>query len=94
MVREKDAFIATGPDLWRLTDKNKDGFYETKKSISHGYAVHIGFGGHGMSGITEGPDGKIYWQIGDIGANITSVDGKRFEYPNEGVLVRSNPDGN
>ncbi|CAN1542257.1 Haem-binding domain, putative [Spirosomataceae bacterium] len=93
LIREKDAFVATGPDLWRLTDKNKDGFYETKKSISHGYAVHIGFGGHGMSGITEGPDGKIYWQIGDIGANITSVDGKKFEYPNEGVLVRSNPDG-
>ena len=93
LVREKDAFLATGPDLWRLTDKNKDGYYETKKSISHGYAVHIGFSGHGMSGITEGPDGKIYWQIGDIGANITSVDGKRFEYPNEGVLVRSNPDG-
>ena len=93
LVRENDAFIATGPDLWRLTDKNKDGFYETKKSISHGYAVHIGFGGHGMSGIIEGPDGKIYWQIGDIGANITSLDGKKFEYPNEGVLVRSNPDG-
>jgi quinoprotein glucose dehydrogenase len=93
LIREKDAFWCTGPDMWRLTDKNKDGIYETKESISHGYAVHIGFGGHGMSGAVEGPDGKIYWQIGDIGANIVDKTGKKHEYPNEGVLVRSNPDG-
>ncbi len=93
MVRGKDAFLGAGPDMWRLTDKNGDGFYETKKSISHGYAVHIGFGGHGMSGVIEGPDGRIYWGIGDIGANLTAVDGKKYEYPNEGVIVRSNPDG-
>ncbi len=93
MVRGKDAFLGAGPDMWRLTDKNGDGFYETKKSISHGYAVHIGFGGHGMSGAIEGPDGRIYWGIGDIGANLTAVDGKKYEYPNEGVIVRSNADG-
>jgi hypothetical protein len=79
--------------MWRLTDKNKDGFYESKESISHGYAVHIGFGAHGMSGVIQGPDGKIYWQIGDIGANIVDKAGVKHEYPNEGVLVRSNPDG-
>lgn len=93
LVREEDAFWCTGPDMWRLTDKNKDGFYESKESISHGYAVHIGFGAHGMSGVIQGPDGKIYWQIGDIGANIIDKAGVKHEYPNEGVLVRSNPDG-
>ncbi|MFM1835432.1 MAG: hypothetical protein RJA04_119, partial [Bacteroidota bacterium] len=49
--------------------------------------------GHGMSSVLEGPDGKIYWQIGDIGANITTVDGRNLPNPNSGVLVRSNPDG-
>ncbi|MCP9768010.1 heme-binding protein [Lacihabitans sp. LS3-19] len=93
LVRGKDAFLGAGPDMWRLTDKNGDGIYETRKSISHGYAVHIGFGGHGMSGAIEGPDGRIYWGIGDIGANLTSVEGKKYEYPNEGIIVRSNPDG-
>lgn len=93
LVREKDAFWCSGPDMWRLEDKNGDGVYETKQSISHGYAVHIGFGGHGMSGAIQGPDGKIYWQIGDIGANITDKSGQKHEYPNEGILVRSNPDG-
>ena len=93
LVREKDMFVATGPDMWRIQDTNGDGFMDKKTSISHGYAVHIGFGGHGMSGAIEGPDGRIYWGIGDIGANLTSVDGKKHEYPNEGVIVRSNPDG-
>ncbi len=93
LVRENDMFIGVGPDFWRLTGKNKRGEYSKKESISHGYAVHIGFGGHGMSGAIEGPDGRIYWGIGDIGANLTAKDGKKYEYPNEGVIVRSNPDG-
>ncbi|MEJ7645149.1 MAG: HEAT repeat domain-containing protein [Chryseolinea sp.] len=93
LVRDNDVFVTIGPDMWRLKDTNGDGVLDDKKSISHGYAVHIGFGGHGMSGATEGPDGKIYWQIGDIGANITAPDGKVHSYPNEGILVRANPDG-
>ncbi|MFM2401276.1 MAG: hypothetical protein RI950_793 [Bacteroidota bacterium] len=91
LVRKKDAFVAIGPDLMRL--KHNNGQWKDPQSISTGYAVHIGFGGHGMSGLTEGPDGKIYWQIGDIGANITAKDGKKYKHPNSGVIVRSNPDG-
>lgn len=88
-----DLFVAVGPDLWRMKDKNGDGIADDKTSISHGYGIHIGFGGHGMSGIEMGPDGKIYWQIGDIGFNGKGQDGQKWEYPNSGVIVRSNPDG-
>ncbi|MEO8473598.1 MAG: HEAT repeat domain-containing protein [Chryseolinea sp.] len=93
LVRDEDVFITIGPDMWRLKDSNGDGVLDQKESISTGYAVHIGFSGHGMSGAIEGPDGKIYWQIGDIAANITAKDGKNYPFQNEGVLVRSNPDG-
>jgi quinoprotein glucose dehydrogenase len=93
LVRAKDMFVAIAPDVWRLTDSNNDGVYDKKTSISHGYGVHIGFGGHGMSGLVEGPDGRIYWNIGDIGANITTAEGKKFEHPNSGIIARSNPDG-
>jgi putative membrane-bound dehydrogenase-like protein len=93
LVREEDVFVGIGPDMWRLKDTNGDGVLDEKESISHGYAVHIGFSGHGMSGAIEGPDGKIYWGIGDIGANLVDKEGKKHEYPNEGIIVRSNPDG-
>ena len=93
LANGNDLFVAVAPDLWRMQDKDGDGIAETKTSISHGYGVHVGFGGHGMSGIEMGPDGKIYWQIGDIGFNGKGPDGKTWSYPNSGVIVRSNPDG-
>lgn len=93
LVRENDMFVGIAPDMWRFTDENGNGIMDHKTSISHGYGIHIGFSGHGMSGVIEGPDGRIYWGIGDIGANITTADGTHHKYPNQGVLVRSNPDG-
>ncbi|MES2796245.1 MAG: heme-binding protein, partial [Bacteroidota bacterium] len=93
LVMGKDLFYAIAPDLWRLTDTNNDGLPDKKTSISHGYGVHIGFSGHGMSGVVPGPDGRIYWNIGDIGANITAKDGSKHENPNSGIIARSNPDG-
>ncbi|APQ16353.1 HEAT repeat domain-containing protein [Maribacter hydrothermalis] len=93
LVRDEDVFVGIGPGMYRLTDTNGDKILDKKTSIATGFAVHIGFSGHGMSGAIEGPDGKIYWGIGDIGANITTVDGENHKYPNEGIIVRSNPDG-
>lgn len=93
MTSGNDLFVAVAPDLWRMQDKDGDGIAETKTSISHGYGIHVGFGGHGMSGIEMGPDGKIYWQIGDIGFSGKGPDGKQWTHPNSGVIVRSNPDG-
>lgn len=87
-----DLFVAIGPDMWRIKE-NKIGTAASKTSISHGYGIHVGFSGHGMSGAEVGPDGKIYWQIGDIGFNGTGPDGKKWEHPNSGVIVRSNADG-
>lgn len=93
LAHGEDLFVGVAPDLWRIKDKNGDGIADEKTSISHGYGVHIGFGGHGMSGLEMGPDGRIYWGIGDIGFNGEGPDGKKWEYPNRGVIVRANPDG-
>ncbi|NJO03755.1 MAG: hypothetical protein HC880_20675 [Bacteroidia bacterium] len=92
-VHNGEVFISVAPDLWRTKDTDKDGIADTKSAISHGYAVHIGFSGHGMSGTTIGPDGRIWWGIGDIGMNVIDKEGKKWEYPNCGVIVRSELDG-
>lgn len=93
LIDGDDMYLTVAPDLWKIRDKNKDGIADEKTSISTGYAVHIGFSGHGMSGVEMGPDGRIYWQIGDIGFNGKGPDGQKWEHPNSGVVARSNPDG-
>ncbi len=88
-----EVFVSAGPDMWRTKDRNNNGVADDTASISHGFAVHIGFSGHGMSGAIMGPDGRLWWGIGDIGMNVVDQDGKRWKYPNQGVIVRSELDG-
>ncbi len=88
-----DVYVAVGPDLWKTTDLDGDGDADKKESLAHGFGVHIGFGAHGMSGVTVGPDGRLYWGIGDIGMNLVDKSGKRWKYPNQGVIVRCETDG-
>jgi putative membrane-bound dehydrogenase-like protein len=88
-----DVYIGCAPDLWKTTDTNGDGIADKVESLAYGFGVHIGFSGHGMSGVIMGPDGRIYWGIGDIGMNLTDKEGKKWRYPNQGVVVRCEPDG-
>ena len=88
-----EVYIAVGPDLWRAGDDNADGTADRVESLSRGYGVHVGFSGHGMSGVTVGPQGRIWWGIGDIGMNVVDKDGKEHKNPNRGVVVRCDPDG-
>lgn len=90
---EDALFLSVAPDLWKLKDTNGDGVMDDRESLSHGWQVHIGFGGHNLSGVTMGPDGRIYWGIGDIGFSGTDRKGKKWSYPNEGVIARCEPDG-
>jgi quinoprotein glucose dehydrogenase len=93
LVHEDEMFVGVAPDMWRIRDQDNDGVADYKESISNGYMIHIGFGAHGMSGARVGPEGKIYWGIGDIGSNIVDQTGKRWFNPNRGAIFRSNPDG-
>ena len=88
-----DVYATIAPDLWRLRDTNGDGLLDFKESISHGYSVHPSFSGHDMSGLTQGPDGMIYWKIGEIGMNVVDRTGKRWPHPHTGAVLRANPDG-
>ncbi len=90
---DEDIFLTVAPDVYRLKDTNKDGVADERSIISHGYGIHIAFAGHDMSGLTMGPDGRLYWSIGDIGVNVVDANGKRWAYPNQGAVMRSNPDG-
>lgn len=84
MAHGDDVFVAVAPDLWRLRDTNGDGSADVRQRVASGFGVHIGYAGHDLHGLAMGPDGKVYWSVGDIGAD---------RVPDEGAVFRSNPDG-
>ena len=93
LYHDGDLLIGSAPGVWRLKDENGDGTIDRQIVISEGYNIHPAFGGHGISGLTMGPDGRIYWEVGDIGLDVTDKEGKRWSYPNQGAVMRSEPDG-
>ena len=88
-----DVYTTIVPDVWKLRDTNNDGKADQRKSIAYGFGVHLAYAGHDMHGLTVGPDGRIYWTIGDKGVGASSKEGLHFQYPNQGAVLRCDPDG-
>lgn len=80
------------PDLWMLADPDGDGQAEERRSLHHGYGVHVAFLGHDLHGLRIGPDGKLYFSIGDRGLNI-ETEGRKLACPDSGAVLRCNLDG-
>ena len=84
------------PDLYALKDLDGDGVAATPKerrSLSTGYGVRYTFRGHDMHGLTIGPDGRLYWSIGDRGFSVTAPEGTTLHMPDRGAVFRSEMDG-
>jgi putative membrane-bound dehydrogenase-like protein len=86
-------YVTVAPDLVRLRDTNDDGVANEREIVAHGFGMHIAYAGHDMHGPRIGPDGRIYWSIGDKGVNVTSKEGVKWFYPHEGCVLRCEPDG-
>lgn len=87
-----DVFYTNIPYVWKLRDEDGDGVADEKTALSEGYGVRFAFRGHDLHGLTLGPDGKIYYSIGDRGYNI-DADGTKLKDPGSGAVFRCNPDG-
>jgi quinoprotein glucose dehydrogenase len=93
LARGTNVYFACIPNLWLLGDADKDGKAEVKRSLSSGYGVHIAFLGHDLHGLALGPDGRLYFSVGDRGLNVTNREGRVLFYPDEGTVLRCEPDG-
>ena len=80
------------PDLWHLKESKKTGKAEEKKSLLTGFGVHVGYLGHDLHGLRMGPDGKLYFSLGDRGANVKTEKSAIINIES-GSIFRSNPDG-
>jgi putative membrane-bound dehydrogenase-like protein len=88
-----DVYAAIIPDVWKLRDTLGAGTADRREALLTGFGVHIAYAGHDMHGLCLGPDGKIYWTIGDKGVNVLSKEGKRWQAQDCGSVMRCNPDG-
>ncbi len=86
-------YVTAIPDVWRLKDTDGDGVADVKEIVATGFGGHIAYAGHDMHGLRLGPDGRIYWTVGDKGGNVTSKEGRRFFFAHEGAVLRCEPDG-
>lgn len=86
-------FLTCIPNVWKFEDRDGDGKAEVREKLLTGFGVGISMMGHDMHGIVRGPDGRLYWSIGDRGFNVVSKEGVRFKAPNRGAIFRAEPDG-
>ncbi len=93
LARDGNVWYTCIPDLWLLRDDDGDGKADLRKSLSTGYGVHVAFIGHDLHGLTFGPDGKLYFSIGDRGLNVVTAEGERIEAPHTGSVLRCDSDG-
>ena len=81
------------PNVWSFADTNGDGVAEDSQMLHHGYGVRVAFRGHDLHGLVVGPDGRIYFSIGDRGYNVITKEGTRLKRVDTGAVFRCDADG-
>lgn len=92
LARRGDVYFANIPTLWKLRDADGDGKADARAALHTGYGVHIAFYGHDLHGLTVGPDGLLYFTIGDRGLHVVTPRGP-VSFPDGGAVLRCALDG-
>ncbi len=93
LVDGTDILYACIPSLWRLRDDDDDGVADETKAMLTGFGVRTALRGHDMHGLVVGPDGRIYWSIGDRGYRVKTKEDRLLHDPKSGAVFRCQPDG-
>ncbi len=86
-------YFACVPQVWKLTDSDGDGVADQREVLARGFGVRSGWFGHDLHGLTWGPDGRLYFSVGDRGYHTTGGDGGALHGPGRGAVFRCWPDG-
>jgi quinoprotein glucose dehydrogenase len=101
LARRGDVFLTCIPSLYKLHDLDGDGRADatpTERAVlSTGYGARVAFRGHDMHGLVLGPDGRLYFTIGDRGYKVEYKGDEGQTHvahdPGSGAVFRCEPDG-
>ena len=100
LVSGDSVWFACIPDIWKLPAAGSDPRPVDKgQPLLSGFGAHVAYGGHDLHGLTQGPDGRIYFSIADRGAatraaaTVGAADPNQLTDPDTGLIFRCDPDG-
>ncbi len=95
-AREGEIFVTAIPSLHRIVDRDGDAQPEAIDVLYTGFGVKTSLIGHDLHGLAWGPDGRLYFGVGDRGYHVRLPDGRVLEPtlgPGRGAIFRMNADG-
>ncbi len=92
LVRGNDVYYTNIPKLWLLKDSTGSGVSDDRVVLADGFGVRVAFRGHDMHGLVMGPDGRVYFSIGDRGYHVQTPNGL-LANPESGAVFRCELDG-
>jgi quinoprotein glucose dehydrogenase len=106
LARAGDVFYTNIPDLWALRGASADpdaavarpddAAAPPPERLATGFGVRTSLSGHDLHGLALGPEGRIYFTIGDRGYDIHTREGRHLFDPldtGRGAVFRIWPDG-
>lgn len=93
IAKDGDIYFTCVPHLWLLRDEDNDGKAEVRKSLHRGFGVNAAFLGHDLHGLAWGPDGRLYFSVGDRGFHVKTHEDQVLHGPRHGAVFRCYPDG-
>ncbi len=80
------------PRLWAFRDDDDDGRADRRVALHDGYGVRVAFRGHDLHGLCLGPDGRLYFSMGDRGLHVETKD-RVVSNTESGSILRCELDG-
>jgi glucose/arabinose dehydrogenase len=88
LARRGKVWFTNIPSVWMFEG---DTHAEKRTELSRGYGIRFNYTGHDLHGLIFGPDGKIYFSVGDRGAHVPTKEGGVVDSADMGSVFRCNP---